>query len=284
MTTEAKNPEIQLTEAEIAMIQLKREQEELNKKKEENSRLIKEGEEITKKKEQIKADTKRDAQLVAEIERLFNELPKGEYELVDISKLYEYSCYNYHSSRSFGEREEVFFKEQVKREARKIVHTESKSEITVHVHHVSISSFRSVEKGFRFKLDLPGVYDGKNKNLSSAATIDRKIKEYVVEHKRKTEAAKAKLEGIEWLINQINEMYPQAVVTQEQESGYRVEYGPDKGWREGAKYIQAAFTSGLILTFTWTKNSEGELEVVRKGFNLSKISDEKREAFINSLI
>lgn len=290
MTTEQNTQkEIKFTDAEIAMIHLKREQEELDKKKRDVERQIKEGEEIQKKRKQIEYDAKRDAQLVTALEELFKELPTG-YELVDISKDQVYEGYHYDTTKVEDERYQYYFKETISRLAKKIVHKESKSAIKAHFYNVSVSSFRSVEKGIRFELDISGIYDGKLKNLSSAKTINKKIQDYVSTHKRKESAKKEKLEGIEWLEKQITDTYPQATVTQEQEKGYRVEYGPDKGWREGAKYIRTTFTSGLELNFTWRKkevlsiHDEEGFQVVRIGFNLSKVSDEKKEAFINSLI
>jgi hypothetical protein len=283
METVAKN--IELTEAELQMIQLKREREELEKKEKDNARQIKEGQEIQKQRTQIEYDTKRDAQLISALEKLFNELPVGEYELIDKNKIQEYSCYHYDSSK---EDKEYYFKELVERKSKEIVHKESKSTITVHFHSVLTGSGffrRSIETGdFRFELGIPGKYDGKNSNLASAKTIDKKIKEYVAMKKQKEETAKAKLEGIEWLKEQVTQMYPEARVTEEQRSGYYADSYRRRDYREGSKFIKVVFASGLEIEYSWRTNEKDELIVHRDNVNFNKLPEGKMTEIINSLI
>lgn len=263
---------IELTPAELELIRIKREEQVLADQKREAERQTKQEKEIANIRKTMIADGEGQTKLNEAAKALFVQLGAG-YMLTNNQKTNNYELFDYvhkkDGSTDYG-RKDFYFQEQMVITAFMITHVDSGAT----VRPVFYTSGKRYDKNtdIRFAVSGTGTYDRHNDHLKSANTIKEKIEGAYKGKIAKEASTKAKLEGIEWLLDHVKALYPSAEVKKDQHSGSY--YGNNRNrYSPGSEYVKATFTNGLVLEFGFKTNEQGTLEatgpVVRIG-NLSK--------------
>lgn len=249
---------IQLTPAELELIKLKREKEELAQKEKIAKLKLEEEREIAGIRKRIQNDESTQTRLNLATDQLLIELSKldSKYSILQESREIEYKLYHYLGNDSNIEGvvngRLYYFNETRHLPVSKITHTDSKSIIHAHVDNGEI----------RFNLNIPGIYDAKNRRLKSAKTIDEKIQIAISAKRAKAERA----QGWDKLIEELNILHPTAKSVEKVRDQF-------------SELIEVRFENNFIINYTFS-NHDGVLKPVRCSINTSRMNQKSVDQIV----
>lgn len=278
METTTTNPIVNLTPAELELIRIKREEQALADQKKAVEIQAKREKEIEAKKAKMLQDQSDSMKFREALNNLYKQLPEG-YQIILSEKIVKYCCKEYSSSK---QEDEVFFQDSIGMFSTRIVHTESGYHITAHDYftYPSATSWRRGSgkyEGIRFELHN-GDYNAKNKNLKSAKTINEKIQEKWSSINSKKKAEQQKLEGTEWLIDNLTTQFPTATITKKQNEG-RWTNSHRRDCILGSQYVEVLFSNNLCMKYSFTTKDD-QLQAIRTSIVVDNMSTEDKDSII----
>lgn len=268
---------IELTPAELELIRIKREEQVLADQKREAERQAKQEKEIANIRKTMIADGEKQTKLNEAAKALFVQLGAG-YMLTNNQKTNNYELFDYVHKKDGStdyDRKDFYFQEQMVITAFMITHVDSGAT----VRPVFYTSGKRYDKNtdIRFAVSGTGTYDRHNDHLKSAKTIKEKIEQAHQGRVAKEASTKAKLEGIEWLLDHVKSLYPSAEVKKDQHSG---SYGYKNRYVPGSEYVKTTFTNGLVLEFGFKTNEQGALEATGPVVRIGSLSKENQAIIV----
>lgn len=239
---------IQLTESELEMIRLKREQEELKAKEDELKKQIKRQKDIDyqlKKIDEFKASNVRKyEETIIYLNELnkFHKEPK--YELVTRELTKNFQAYDYISM----DEKDVYFNEDVKYNSHHIQRIGTK--ITIDIESASRKKGYSTEYYWALRYDY--------KNYKSAKTVDDKINEKLAIIEEEKKQKQAQLSAQETVEAELKQKYPEAIIEHHSE-WVRISHYRNGGYSQN--YFKVMFNNGLMLKCCYYNDGRYNSEV-----------------------
>lgn len=247
------NKEIQLTPAEIEMIKVKREQEELEAKERALKRQAEIEKEIEICKQRIityKKECETQRYQATLFKEEFDKIAPNSYSLIKISKSETFEVYRYKLKPEGGssDKKEFFFEEKVNEEEYKIQRNGTNETMEVRFHIIyDTSTYRARPKNQYWAIEY-----GWNKFYKKAKTVHEKIEEKLAKQQREQKHKENKATAKETVLADLTKRYPGTRITFKEEyrstyngRGYRKSY--DTNWTE--TYYHVEFENGLMIRF-----------------------------------
>jgi len=226
---------IQLTESELEMIRLKREQDELKAKELELNKQIKRQKQIDYQLKKIDEFKASNARKYEETIIYLNELNKfhkePKYELVTRELTKNFQDWDYNEK---GDDKVFFFNEDVKYNSHHIQRIGTK--ITIDVDSASRKKGYSTEYYWALRYDY--------KNYKSAKTVDDKINEKLAIIEEEKKQKQAQLSAQETIAAELKTKYPEAIIEHHSE-WVRISHYRNGGYSQN--YFNVVFNNGLLL-------------------------------------
>lgn len=274
---------IQLSPAEIKLIQIKREQEELAAKEAELKKAAKLEADIIQQQKHIAKLLAQDAEQINAAKAYAKELGK-DWEVIVTQNNQEFKVegeyINPEDPKACDWKREVEWSHISVRQSAIIRYAKDQTfKVEVKEHWVSSRrSYRSSNKGYKMFLYGPSVdYKYQNKAITKAKTINEKVAELIESKRVQLEIKQKQKSAIETVVDKMQALYPDATVFKDQgceKAGYgrRVNYiSYDRvtiSFTNGVKIAYKVYTDGSLGRKEVTFNEKSNWELMEK---LSKI-------------
>ena len=269
--------QVELTQSEIEMVRIKREQDTLKQAQEKLEREAKEIKEIDKIKIQMRKEFETAVNLRAAAFEMFKKLKNlggSEYTIKESLKKKEYSLSRWVGKSYEGATENGYigyFKET--QEIPKVEIYNGELCITPVIKWTNVGSgFYASQKANGIEFKIP--YQIGNRNLSSAKTIHEKFQAYKQKIASNVKAYNTHKSGTEFLLERVKQLHPTTEV-EKYEGGH---YSGRTTWIE-EKYVKAVFTSGLIILYNFSEKEGNFSEYISK-INVDKMDKSKLVALL----
>lgn len=252
---------VELTPAEIQLIQLKREQDALAQKEAELKKAAKMQEEIAQREKHIKKLQSIDAAQVQATTSFNMELGLN-WEMITTEKMETFKVtgdyLNPEDPKACDYEREIVWQTEALRRSAYIRHkVDPTFKIEVKEHWVSRrQSYRSTNEGYKMFLYGPDVdYKYQSKAIVKAKTINEKVEEIMEAKRAKAIAEAKKKSALETTLDKMKSLYPDATImtgTGYEKSGYgrRTDY---------TNYDQIVITFPNAVKITYKVYSDGSL-------------------------
>jgi hypothetical protein len=244
---------VELTPAEIELIQLRREQEELAKKEAELKKAAKLEADIESQKKHIAKLLQQDAEQV-QAAHSFNIELGGNWQVIVNEKMEKFTVKGEYTNpenpgKADYEREILWYTEELRRSAY-IQYTPNPTfKIEIKEHWVSSRhSYRSSNKGYKMFLYGPDVdYKYQQKALIKAKTVNEKVQELVDAANAKLQMAAKQKSAVETTVEKMSALYPDATI--EKGTGYERTGSGRRTDYFNYDQVVISFTNGIKITY-----------------------------------
>jgi len=262
--------DLELTPAELEMINLKREQEALAKKEVEAKKALQLEKDIKDKQAYIAKIKAVDQAQVDATKAYLAEIKDSQYSLEITTRNETVQIMGDYINRDNGFDRHILWAEEVKRQSAKILHDAGyKIQVDEQVVYANRWSSRSTSKGYKMYVSGPGIdWKEERRALARVAKAKEKI-ETAIEKIKAEEDYKNKQKGaLQTTVDKFQAEYPDAEVTTDR--GYERGYG--KRYSDGVTYdmVRVKFVNGAAIAYR--VYADGSLS--RVSFNLPGSKDE----------
>lgn len=253
--------EIKLTDQEMEMIRIKREQDELKKKELDLKQQEKRSKDIMSSEKAVERYLAEDQQYVKASKDFYEKFEKaypGQFELVELEDYQKTEELYDHERDDQGKTKEdadgyliknVYWSKPYSLKNYEIKYNKDKKytiKIEAHKTYTTYGSYKGQEWVMKLK-GLAGWKD-EQKNLKSVKTIKDKIDEDIASKERKVSAEQREKEGLQFMLDYVKEKYKDEKPEVKIEAKGRRDY--KNNWVE-SRYVSAKFLNGLKVDYNY---------------------------------
>lgn len=237
---------IELTTEEIKLIEIKREEERLQKEKEDLQIKINNQEKINRTKKEMELFLSKQNFIKKCVEKLFNELPSGKYKIEVGERNQNFKAQTYINSEYV-----ILFEEDLKYNVLSIVHIESKIEIIYEYKELYSKNSYSRKVIGEEVFNVRNGYKEISKNCKSAKTINNKVVEEFQITQLKLKNKTDKKINFDNLIESLSIKYPQAK---------EIKFTEERKQHWTEEFVTVEFNNGFLLNYKYSFTKDNKFE------------------------